>query len=110
MRHVALASAVAAATALGGLVAPPAAVAEEITLTLWSRADRSGPLRPGNILAATEVLNKQLAAAGSDVTVKVEVFENNATGFDQDALDLLQAFAVEKRTSGSASSRATATP
>lgn len=78
------------------LSAPLPATAEEVTLTLWSRADRSGPLRPGNIIAAADVVNKMLAAAGTDTTVKVEVFENNATGFDQDALDLLQAFAVDK--------------
>ena len=66
--------------------------AEEVTIKLWSRADRSGPLRAGNIVAATEPLNAALKAAGSDTTVKVEVFEGPATGYDQDALDLLKAF------------------
>jgi inositol-phosphate transport system substrate-binding protein len=68
--------------------------AEEVTLKLWSRADRSGPLRAGNIVAAAEPLNAALRAAGSDTTVRVEVFESPATGFDQDALDLLKAFSV----------------
>jgi inositol-phosphate transport system substrate-binding protein len=91
-------------TAIGlaaALVAPmtlasTAVSAEEITLKLWSRADRSGPLRAGNIVAAAEQLNRMLAAAGSGVSVKIEVHENNAKGFDADALDLMKAFAVEK--------------
>ena len=83
------------------LVLPMAATsvevsAEEVTVKLWSRADRSGPLRAGNIVAAASALNAALKAAGSDKTVKVEVFENPATGFDQDALDLLKAFSVNQ--------------
>jgi inositol-phosphate transport system substrate-binding protein len=70
------------------------AAAEEVTIKLWSRADRSGPLRTGNIVAAVEPLNAALKAAGSDTTVKVEAFENPADGYDQDALDLLKAFSV----------------
>jgi len=96
MTKLALATALVAVTALGGASTTSPAQAEEITLTLWSRADRSGPLRPANILSAAEVVNKMLAAAGSEDRVTVEVFENNATGFDQDALDLLQAFAVDR--------------
>jgi inositol-phosphate transport system substrate-binding protein len=76
-------------------MAMPAAGAE-VTLKLWSRADSSGPLRAGNIIAAAEQLNRMLKAAGSDTTVKMEVFENNADGFDADALDLLKAFSVDK--------------
>ena len=76
--------------ALSSLAAPPAATAEEITLKLWSRADRSGPLRAGNIRAAAEQLNRMLAAAGSDKVVRIEVHENNAKGFDADALDLMK--------------------
>jgi inositol-phosphate transport system substrate-binding protein len=72
------------------------AFAEEITLKMWTRADRSGPLRAGNIVAATAPVNVLLAAAGADKTVKVEVFENPATGFDQDALDLLKAFSIDQ--------------
>jgi inositol-phosphate transport system substrate-binding protein len=77
-------------------VAPVPAAAEEITLQLWSRADRSGPLRAGNIIAAADQLNRMLEAAGSDNRVVIEVFENNADGFDADALDLFKAFAVDK--------------
>lgn len=70
--------------------------AEEVTVKLWARADRSGPLRAGNIVAAAEPLNAALKAAGSDKTVKVEVFEGPATGYDADALDILKAFSVDK--------------
>ena len=70
--------------------------AEEVTVKLWSRADRSGPMRAGNIVAAADTLNKLLAASGSDRRVKVELNETNAQGFDDDALDLLKAFAVDK--------------
>lgn len=69
---------------------------EEIILKLWSRSDRSGPLRGGNIVAATELLNKQFGAAGLDMRVKVEVFENPAKGYDLDAQQLLRAFGVGK--------------
>jgi inositol-phosphate transport system substrate-binding protein len=85
----------AAVCALAVMPGAPVA-AEEIVLQLWSRADRSGPMRPANILSAAEVLNGMLASAGADQRVKVEVFENNATGFDQDALDMLQACAVDR--------------
>jgi inositol-phosphate transport system substrate-binding protein len=85
--------------ALGAVVLPMAApsvevAAEEVTVKLWSRADRSGPLRTGNIVAAAEPVNAVLKAAGSDTMVRVEAFESPATGFDQDALDLLKAFSV----------------
>jgi len=93
MRRLGLAAIALSTLALGGLIAPPA-VAEEITVKLWSRADRSGPLRAGNIVRAAELLNKQLAAAGIDTTIKVDVHENNAKGFDADALDLFKAFAA----------------
>ena len=85
MRHLRL---IAAFAFIGStiLTALPAG-AEEITIKLWARADRSGPLRAGNIVAAAEPLNAALKAAGSDKTVKVEVFEAPATGFDADALD-----------------------
>lgn len=70
--------------------------AEEITLKLWSRADRAGPLRASNIVDAAKTVNSMLKAAGSDKVVKVEVHENNAKGFDADALDLMKAFAAGK--------------
>lgn len=82
----------AASTMLGASVA----FAEEVTVKLWARADRSGPLRAGNIVAAAEPLNAALKAAGSDTVVKVEVFEGPATGFDADALDILKAFSVNE--------------
>ena len=72
------------------------AFAEEVVVKLWARADRSGPLRAGNIVAAAQALNGMLKAAGSDRTVRVEVFEGPATGFDADALDILKAFAVNQ--------------
>ena len=80
-----------------GIGAPvQSASAEEITVKLWSRADRSGPLRSGNIVKAGDTLNRMLAATGVDTRVTVEVHENNAKGFDADALDLLKAFAADK--------------
>jgi inositol-phosphate transport system substrate-binding protein len=70
--------------------------AETIELSFWSRADRSGPLRTGNIVAAAELLNKQYKAAGIDATIELKVHENNAKGYDADALDLMKAFAADK--------------
>jgi inositol-phosphate transport system substrate-binding protein len=92
---IVLAAGTAALLATSVLTVTPVS-AEEITLKLWSRADRSGPLRPGNIMKAAELLNKQLAAAGIGTTIKVDVHENNAKGFDADSLDLLKAFAAGK--------------
>ena len=71
-------------------------VAEDVVIKVWSRADRSGPLRAGNIVAAGDTLNKMLAAINSDKRVKIELNETNAKGYDDDALDLLKAFAVDK--------------
>lgn len=81
-----------AAAILAGVAAP--ALAEDITIKLWSRADRSGPLRAGNIIQAAETLNGMLTSAGSDINVVVELIETNADGFDADALDLLKAHSV----------------
>lgn len=78
------------------LTAVPEAYAQEVTIRLWSRADRSGPLRAGNIVAATDQLNRMLAATGSSTRVKLEVQEPNAKGYDDDALELLKAFAVNR--------------
>ena len=72
------------------------ALAEDVVIKVWSRADRSGPLRAGNLVTAGDTLNKFLAAAGADKRVKVELNETNAKGYDDDALDLLKAFAVDK--------------
>ncbi len=80
--------------ALGASVAPSRA--DEVTIKMWTWADRSGPLRSGNIVAAGKQLNEMLAASGSATRVKVDVYEDNADGFDTDALTLLKAFAVNK--------------
>src|SRR5947207_9870860 len=85
-----------AATLSSALLATAPAFAEDVVLKVWSRADRSGPLRAGNIVAAGDTLNKMLAAIGSDKRVKIELNETNAKGYDDDALDLLKAFAVDK--------------
>jgi len=82
-----------AAAAVTGFAAAPVS-AEEVTVTLWSRADRSGPMRAQNIVDAADTLNRMLAAAGSDKVVKVDLIETNAKGFDADALDLLKAHSV----------------
>jgi inositol-phosphate transport system substrate-binding protein len=87
--------AVALAAAFVASVAPCVA-AEDVVIKVWSRADRSGPLRAGNIVAAGDTLNKMLAAINSDKRVKIELNETNAKGYDDDALDLLKAFAVDK--------------
>src|SRR5207249_11042642 len=71
-------------------------VAEDVVIKVWSRADRSGPLRAGNIVAAGDTLNKMLAAINSDKRVKIELNETTAKGYDDEALDLLKALAVEK--------------
>ncbi len=91
-----VAAALAAVTLITGAVTVIPAQAEEITIKVWTRADRSGPLRGFNITRAADLMNKNFAAAGSDTNIKVEIFENNAKGFDDDALDLMKAFAVNK--------------
>jgi inositol-phosphate transport system substrate-binding protein len=83
------------AGALFGAMAQPA-FAEDVVIKVWSRADRSGPLRAGNLVAAGDTLNKMLASINSDKRVKIELNETNAKGYDEDALDLLKAFAVDK--------------
>ena len=85
---------VTAAVGVVTFAAASVVTAEDITIKLWSRADRSGPLRAGNIVSAAETYNNILAAAGSDKRVKVELIETNAKGFDADALDLLKAHSV----------------
>lgn len=73
-------------------VAP--ARAETIDINVWSRQDTSGPLRPGNLITAGKILNRTLAAAGSDIRVNVIVTSSPAPGFDEDALQLLKVFAI----------------
>ena len=85
-------SAAALLAASSAFVAP--AFAEDVTIDLWSRADRSGPLRAGNIVAAAEQMNRMFEAAGADTRVVINLIETNADGFDADALDLLKAHSV----------------
>ncbi|MEM7020990.1 MAG: extracellular solute-binding protein [Pseudomonadota bacterium] len=96
MRGVKLSALALSAIAVAGLTVPAPVFAEDITIKLWSRADRSGQLRGGNIVRAADLLNKQFAAAGVDTTITVDVHENNAKGFDADALDLFKAFAADQ--------------
>ncbi len=74
------------------LAAP--AVAETVTVDLWSLADRSGPLRAGNIVTAAEQLNRMFEAAGSETRVEINLIETSSQGFDADALELLKAHSV----------------
>lgn len=83
-----------AASILMGSAALQPALAEDVNIKLWARADRSGPLRAGNIVDAADQLNRAFEAAGSETRVKVELIETNADGFDADALDLLKAHSV----------------
>ncbi len=83
----------AGAIALGAFAVQPV-FAEEVVIDLWSRADRSGPLRAGNIVAAAEQMNRMFEAAGSDTRVAINLIETNAKGFDADALDVLKAHSV----------------
>ena len=91
-----------AVTAAAALVVPalgalttPAVAQETVTLKLWSRADNSGPLRPGNILKGAEALNKVLEQEGADHRVAIEVLEQPSEGgYDKDAERLLRAFAI----------------
>ena len=76
--------------------AATSAFAEDVVIKVWSRADRSGPLRAGNLVSAADTLNKMLAATGTDKRVKIDLNESNAKGYDDDALDLMKAFAVDK--------------
>ena len=68
--------------------------ADTVTLDLWSRADRSGPLRAGNIVTAAQQLNRMFEAAGSDTRVEINLVETNNKGFDADALALLKAHSI----------------
>ena len=88
-----LSFATVAAVALSAFAVQPA-FAEEVSIKLWSRADRSGPLRAGNIVAAADQLNRTFAASGSDTRIKIDLIETNNKGFDADALALLKAHSV----------------
>ena len=62
-----------AATLAGVLVAIAAepTFAEDVVIKVWSRADRSGPLRAGNLVAAGDTLNKMRASSNFDKRVKI---------------------------------------
>jgi len=83
----------AGAIAFGAFAVQPV-FAEDVTIDLWSRADRSGPLRAGNIVAAADQMNRMFEAAGSDTRVVINLIETNNKGFDADALALLKAHSV----------------
>jgi inositol-phosphate transport system substrate-binding protein len=78
------------------LLSAPALAQTTITYELWSRADPSGPLRPGNVVKAAERLNAELEAEKSDKRVAVTVRESPAGGFDEDALQLLKVFGINE--------------
>ena len=79
----------------GAIVAvAPTFAQETVKLELWSRQDPSGPLRPGNVVKAADLLNKELEAEGSAKRVEVVVRESPAKGFDDDALQLLKVFGI----------------
>ncbi len=84
----------AAAAMVAGTMLVQPVLAEDVTIKLWARADRSGPLRAGNIVAAADQMNRMFEAAGSDTRVTIDLIETNAAGFDADALDLLKAHSV----------------
>ena len=94
MTGIRLSALVVSATALAALSAPSLVGAEEVTYTLWSRQDPSGPLRSGNVEKAAEQLNAALEVEGSDMRVKVEVTQSPAPGFDEDALQLLRVYGI----------------
>ena len=91
-----LRSTVVAALAFAASLAGISASAQEtIELKLWSRADPSGPLRPGNILKGAERLNAQLEKDGADYRVSITVLEQpDQGGYDGDAERLLRAYAI----------------
>jgi inositol-phosphate transport system substrate-binding protein len=82
------------ALAVTALLSTSAWAQETVTFNLWSRADVSGPLRPGNVVKAAERLNAELEKEGSDKRVAVEVHESPAAGFDEDALQLLRVYGI----------------
>ena len=79
---------------LSGSAWVPAA-AEEVIINVWSRQDVSGPLRGGNLITAASRLNAALKKEGSDTTVTVLMRQGPASGFDDDALQLLKVFGTE---------------
>ncbi len=85
-----LAAAAISAALLAGVPAPTSA--EEVVLTAWSRQDTGGSLRGGNLITAASRLNKALEEERSETRVTVLLRQGPATGFDDDALQLLEVF------------------
>ena len=98
MQHWKAGTAAIAAALMGAASAAtiplPALAQETIQLEVWSRQDPSGPLRPGNLVKAADILNAELEAEGSDKRVEVVIRESPAKGFDDDALQLLKVFGI----------------
>ena len=88
-----LAAAAMSAALLAPAVSAPTSAAE-VVLNVWLRQDVSGPLRGGNLLAAAGRLNKALEEEGSETLVTVLMRQGPATGFDDDALQLLKLFGI----------------
>ena len=88
-----LAAAAMSAALLAPAVSAPTSAAE-VVLNVWLRQDVSGPLRGGNLLAAASRLNKALEEEGSETRVTVLMRQGPATGFDDDALQLLKVFGI----------------
>ena len=87
------------AAVVAGLLAPAVsqpAAAGEVIINVWSRQDVSGPLRGGNLITAASRLNKALKKEGSDTRVTVLMRQGPASGFDDDALQLLKVFGIGK--------------
>ncbi len=87
-----LAAAAISAALLASAVSAPTS-AEEVVLTAWSRQDTGGLLRGGNLITAAGRLNKALEEERSETRVKVLMRQGPATGYDDDALQLLKVFA-----------------
>ena len=65
-------AALGAAVVLPMVAASIEAAAEEVVVKLWSRADRSGPLRTGNIVAAAEpVIRRQIGYYHQDCRLRL---------------------------------------
>ena len=90
--HKLAAAAVSAALLAPAVSAPTSA--EEVVLNVWSRQDTSGPLRGGNLITAASRLNKALEEEGSETRVTVLMRQGPATGYDDDALQLLKVFGI----------------
>ena len=99
MHLLAITTAAALVAPVLGALTTPALAQDTRTLTLWSRADNSGPLRPGNILKGAEALNKVLEQEGADYRVAIEVLEQPSEGgYDKDAERLAARLCNRRRT------------